>query len=495
MADELDTHEKRHGILGSKEWPCPVCVTDMGNVQARLTFTDVKAHEYLDTEEVLHEKITLLAAMIRDSNEMITYTGAGISVAAGIDDYATKVKDVSITAAEMPRVKDWKDARPTLTHRVLTGMYEAGYLKHWIQQNHDSLPQKAGYPQSCLNEIHGSLHDPGNPVVPYEGSLRDDLYAWLHHWQERNDLCLALGTSMSGFNCDSVPEAAAQKFLQQPDAVNGMHKGLVIVNLQRTPYDEVSSLRIYAKVDTVMPLLAEALGIADTVRPMDHAHVFSPAEGSVVEAGSDMFIVPFSSEAGEHQGSSASGGKADTAQTPNTVWDLRPGSWVKLTGGPYEGEFGQVVGKNAAGHWRLRFSNCEHPSFPGARMKPFSLWLGNWWVEEATRGKGICPGGKIPFVAATPAEAEAAAAAAGGGQPGSGKRGGAEEDPGRANCTGSSAAEEPAGAARPVNDLAKYEKMMKMGMPMGAIEQRMVKDGVAGGEIAAFSKSVSASAA
>jgi len=128
-------------------------------------------------------------------------------------------------------------------------------------------------------------------------------------------------------------------------------------------------------------------------------------------------------------------------------------------------------------------------------MKPFSLWLGNWWVEEATRGKGICPGGKIPFVAATPAEAEAAAAAAGGGQPGSGKRGGAEEDPGRANCTGSSAAEEPAGAARPVNDLAKYEKMMKMGMPMGAIEQRMVKDGVAGGEIAAFSKSVSASAA
>ena len=82
----------------------------------------------------------------------------------------------------------------------------------------------------------------------------------------------------------------------------------------------------------VMPLLAEALGIADMVRPMDHAHVFSPAEGSVVEAGSDMFVVPFSSEAGEHQVSSASGGKAETAQTPNTVWDLRPGSWVKLTG-------------------------------------------------------------------------------------------------------------------------------------------------------------------
>ena len=42
--------------------------------------------------------------MIRNSNEMVTYTGAGISVAAGIDDYATKVKDVSITAEKMPRV-------------------------------------------------------------------------------------------------------------------------------------------------------------------------------------------------------------------------------------------------------------------------------------------------------------------------------------------------------------------------------------------------------
>ena len=81
-----------------------------------------------------------------------------------------------------------------------------------------------------------------------------------------------------------------------------------------------------------MPLLAEALGIADTVRPMDHTHEFSPAEGSVVEAGSDMFAVPFSSEAGEPQVSSASCGAAETTQSTNTVWDLRPGSWVKLTG-------------------------------------------------------------------------------------------------------------------------------------------------------------------
>merc|ERR1719502_1378741 len=113
-------------------------------------------------------------------------------------------------------------------------------LKHWIQQNHDSLPQKAGYPQHALNEIHGSLHDPANPIVPYEGTLRDDLFEWLHEWQSRADLVLALGTSLSGFNCDSVAAAAAAK------------AGLVIVNLQRTQYDAACSLRIFAKIDDVM---------------------------------------------------------------------------------------------------------------------------------------------------------------------------------------------------------------------------------------------------
>jgi len=48
----------------------------------------------------------------------------------------------------------------------MVALHRAGHLKHWVQQNHDSLPQKAGYPQHALNEIHGSLHDPSNPVRP-----------------------------------------------------------------------------------------------------------------------------------------------------------------------------------------------------------------------------------------------------------------------------------------------------------------------------------------
>mmetsp|Transcript_168148 Transcript_168148/g.535085 ORF Transcript_168148/g.535085 Transcript_168148/m.535085 type:complete len:86 (+) Transcript_168148:411-668(+) len=77
-------------------------------------------------------------------------------------------------------------------------LHAAGLLHHWINQNHDSLPQKAGFPQHALNEIHGGLHDPANPIVPYQGNLRDDLYNWMQQWQRDADLCLALGTSLSG---------------------------------------------------------------------------------------------------------------------------------------------------------------------------------------------------------------------------------------------------------------------------------------------------------
>jgi hypothetical protein len=55
-------------------------------------------------------------------------------------------------------------------------------LQGWVQQNHDGLPQKAGYRQEDINEIHGSWFDPSNPVVKYSGSLRDDLY---QHMQQQ----------------------------------------------------------------------------------------------------------------------------------------------------------------------------------------------------------------------------------------------------------------------------------------------------------------------
>lgn len=430
--------EAMHGSLGSKDWPPPIRVVDF-DADARPGIA--KAHEYNDCPHVLREKVSLLAKLLRQSKNCIVFTGAGISTSAGISDYATKAKEDAqfqwtekgvqilrcfpqgndkfadvqatfgepsagdeVTGAMMKMLSDekqfelattkgaiklkafdWKDAQPTKAHRVLAAMYEEDMFKNWVQQNHDSLPQKAGYPQHALNEIHGSLHDPANPVIEINGWLRHDLSKWLEDWSHKNDLCLALGCSLSGFNVDYVPQEAAQR------ARTGTGLGFVLVNLQQTQYDELASLRIFAKLDEVFTLLATELGIAEKVKPMDVMYQPDCPEGSVVEE--DVFLVPFDAE----------GCPSDKKMT----WDLRVGKLVKLTGGPYEGCVGRIAGKSQSGHYRISCKNFNiagnafaDQQLPSHLMvkRDFSLWLGSWWLEEATKGFGIMPGGKIPFV-------------------------------------------------------------------------------------------------
>jgi len=381
MTTTAPTTTRWHGKLGSQEtWEPPERVTQF-DVAARDYCEDrIMAHEYADRPEVLEQKVKRLADLVRRSGNLVAFTGAGISTAAGIDDYASKAKGQSVTSAGKAIVKDWKDAQPTKAHRILAAMYEAEHLKHWIQQNHDSLPQKAGYPQHALNEIHGSMHDPANPIVPYEGTLRDDLFDWLHEWQLRSDLVLALGTSLSGFNVDSIAEAAAH----HSPAEGGL--GLVIVNLQQTPYDGECSLRLFAKIDDVLERLADELQIAERVRPMDHAFVPAVAEGALLEE--DVVRVPFDGVTGE---------PIPDAPERWTTWDLRVGRRVKLTGGTYAGDVGTVMEKRPDGAYRIRFEDSIHPTFK-VKRRPFSLWLGPWWLQEASHGFGITPGGRVPLL-------------------------------------------------------------------------------------------------
>ena len=382
----------------------PQCMTEF-NVNARDYGTGIKAHEFLETDRTLRVKVKLLANMLRTSSSTLAYTGAGISTAAGIDDYATKAKKNSLTAAGRPVVKDWKLATPTLTHYALAALHRHGMLHHWINQNHDSLPQKASYPQHALNEIHGSLHDIANSIVPFEGTLRDDLFAWMEEWIDRAQLCLALGTSMSGFNCDRVPCTIGQRFFEDDvlgsdanatadnSVAAAIGRGLVIVNLQETQYDGLAALRIYAKTDDVFAMLADELGL----------------QAELECAQKETYRVPdwisaAATEAAKVSGAEEAAEEADLFyfQTPGekatmTRWDLRMGARVRLTGGPYEGDEGVVVAKCAQGHYKVRFSESIHPIF-NVRRRTFSLWLGSWWIEMAMTGRGIVPGGKLPFV-------------------------------------------------------------------------------------------------
>lgn len=196
-----------HGFLGfteefdnrAEKWELPTITAHSGQ-QARPGYNSCEAHEFSDSEETLKSKISMLAQLIKKSKKFVVYSGAGISTAAGIGDYASRAENSGGFASVEEKPKLWSefDAKPTIGHQVLVQLFKEGYLKYWIQQNHDGLPQKAGFPQEFINEIHGAWYDPSNPVIQMSGSLRNDYFNDLLEWEKTTDLCLAIGTSLAG---------------------------------------------------------------------------------------------------------------------------------------------------------------------------------------------------------------------------------------------------------------------------------------------------------
>lgn len=138
-------------------------------VSARLTYEGGRfSYRYTDNPAVMERKVELLAEMMRMSHKTVIYSGAGISVAAGIGQ-AARGKGAT-------KGRNYAAAEPTATHRASAVLARAGLLHGWVQQNHDGLPQKAGVAQELVNEVHGSWFDPSNPVVKYSGSLQPDCF-------------------------------------------------------------------------------------------------------------------------------------------------------------------------------------------------------------------------------------------------------------------------------------------------------------------------------
>jgi NAD-dependent SIR2 family protein deacetylase len=335
-----------HGSMGKEDWSAP-CVCAVANQAARPGYRTCVAHEYLDTAEVLQAKVNVLGKLITKAHRAVAYTGAGISTASGISDYATKSERTSaVASAEMPKLSSPYDAAPTKAHEVLVALHQKGHLDRWVQQNHDGLPQKAGYPQHRLNEIHGAWFDPSNPVVPMDGTLREDLLRHLLDWEQETDLVLALGSTLCGMNADRLCTAAAQR----ARAGQFGQLGLVIVNLQQTQFDHMCSLRIFARIDDVLLALAKELQLQMPRAPP-------------IPQG-DKFEIPYD-ESGERGGRS--------------TLDLSPGARVRFVRQPSwdfnrAGSVAKVVGRTESGDWELELAS-------DSRRR-----LGSWWVREALHG-------------------------------------------------------------------------------------------------------------
>jgi hypothetical protein len=357
----------KHGRLGKPEWPAPKLAVRCADL-ARPGYNSTAAHEYLDDDVVLREKVRIFADLIRKAGKFVIYAGAGLSTASGIGDYATRSGNAGIVGqeAERPHPLTPYSAKPNLGHRVLAALANEGLIWRFIQQNHDGLPQKAGVPQQVMNEIHGGWFDPSNPVVPMSGSLREDLFSDLLECERKADLVLAVGSSLCGMNADRLVSTCAKRARRSVPSDPAL--GSVIVALQRTPHDVSSSLRIFSTIDKVFGLLADemSLAVGDA-----HQHLAFPVSPVHLPVGPQepVFSVPYDDN----------GELLKDGQRPRLL-DLRDHAEVTITAGKNEGQRGIVLGRNADGHFRIAITHNDEGKWNEVRL------LGSWWPAAAAAG-------------------------------------------------------------------------------------------------------------
>jgi len=339
----------------------------------------LNASEYRDQPEAFAYKIRILANLLRQSQKTLAYTGAGLSVAAGIEMAAAG----SSEAAESCPLQ----ADPTVAHCIMAELNNQNLLHGWVQQNHDGLPQKAGYRQEDINEIHGSWYDPSNPVVLYSGSLRDDLYSDMWTWADTADLVLVLGTSLSGLNADQCVTKTAGRSLPQSilaqrqlaDLTRNQRRnrrrkgkiptaslGSVIISPQRTPEDGKASLRLFATADAVMEALAKEFDVQSRLDPSRRRACFSSER---------RVKVPYDKE----------GKKSNKVQT---WWDLSPGAKLRVS------QHNNIEGAQQDAYLHITpeligeaLPLNEHTCYISVRFdRRTSMQLGVWWIDAALRG-------------------------------------------------------------------------------------------------------------
>ncbi len=115
------------------------------------------------------------AANIRESGEIVVFTGAGISTESGIPDFRspggtwTRYKPITFqeyVGSEAARIEAWKrrlesyethkNAKPNIGHYFIQSLEQKGKLIGLITQNIDGLHGLTGLPENKIVELHGS---------------------------------------------------------------------------------------------------------------------------------------------------------------------------------------------------------------------------------------------------------------------------------------------------------------------------------------------------
>jgi len=236
------------------------------------------------------------AALIREAEKVLVFSGAGLSTESGIPDFRSPggvwskydPSDLNfqrIISDENAREKYWqmstesyqtmKDALPNRAHLAIKALEDTGKLLAVVTQNIDSLHHRAGNSPDKIIEIHGTAfsvsclscgkkYDRDNIEerissgvrVPYcddcSGILKPDTISFGQampeekmaraiRYAEECDLCIVLGSSLVVYPAASVPVHAVESGAK-----------LMIINRDETPLDSLAEAVIHESVSRAL---------------------------------------------------------------------------------------------------------------------------------------------------------------------------------------------------------------------------------------------------
>jgi NAD-dependent deacetylase len=245
------------------------------------------------------------AALLREAQAAVAFTGAGISTPSGIPDFRSAgsglwqntdpMEVASLTSFRYHPEKFYAWVRPLASiiqqaqsnaaHRALADLESAHRLKLVMTQNIDDLHTRAGSEQ--VLELHGNLRQatcghchqvwPGGPmlakfiedgalprcpdcggvlkpnVILMGEQLPETAFRQARRAARQCDVMLVAGSSLEVMPSAALPLEAVTHGAQ-----------LIIINLEPTYLDERADVLIHADVADVLPQIAAAAGCGTT---------------------------------------------------------------------------------------------------------------------------------------------------------------------------------------------------------------------------------------